>query len=710
MSEDYEQTPMNKGLQRLLLFLLFATVAAYSAHDIANLDIWYHLRCGQFILENLKIPQTNTFSYIAAEHPSTDPYWLFQVLIHLIHRLSGISGLIVFKTSVLMVAFFLLLKTRKKEDKYLLPASCLLLAAMAANARFIVRPELASYLLLCLYFYILQQYRNRKDRKIYLLIPLQILWANMHGFWALGLFIVWTFVAGELILWKLWLPFDWKKEGALCGKDYYRLLVIALLVTGASLITPYPNKVLQFVLGMFAGLKGATGRGGPLVVNELISPFSADTLFAWQEIFYYKILLAVSAASFLLNFRRINVIHLLIYTGFLYLSVQARRNICTFALVSAPITFWNLGSFYKRYVEGFIRDREPLLNRVRAVLSMGLILVMGFSIYDVASDRYYIRDRSNKRFGFGISKISYPEKAIDFIQKKNICGNIFNDPAIGHYFTWRCFPERTVFLDGRFDFPDRFLSHYYLPELWPKISERYLIDYALLGHGRAPDLVGLIRMLYLNKDWVLVYYDEIAAVFVRDLPKNREIIEKFRVRFDTTEDEAAHGMPRKNLFGVTDLPVARFQLANLYATLGLNQRAIKMYEECVEIFPGFWEARSNLGDLYRRAGRPKESLQQYKMAVEEKPGFAAGYARLGETCAAMGMFPQAVLAYKKALKRNPELAAANHGLAFAYIQMKDYKEAARQFKAILRLNPNDRMASRMLAHSLRMAPEKRSGR
>jgi hypothetical protein len=234
--------------------------------------------------------------------------------------------------------------------------------------------------------------------------------------------------------------------------------------------------------------------------------------------------------------------------------VQARRNICTFALVSAPITFWNLSSFYKHYInppspcplplggegwgEGgqlqviqksqkFTRKTTQFMTIVRVVLSSGLILVMAFFIYDATSDRYYIRDRSNKRFGFGISKISYPEKAIDFIQKKNICGNIFNDPAIGHYFTWRCFPERTVFLDGRFDFPDRFLSHYYLPELWPKISERYLIDYALLGHGRAPDLVGLIRMLYLNKDWVLVYYDEIAAVFVRDLPKNRETIEKF---------------------------------------------------------------------------------------------------------------------------------------------------------------------------------------
>lgn len=697
---------MTKGLQKPLFFFHLAVVAAYSTHDISNLDIWYHLKSGQFIVENLKIPRTNTFSYIAAEHPGTDPYWLFQILIHFIYHLSGISGLIGFRIAAMIAAFFLLFRMMRKGDGYILPVSCLVLAAMVANERLVVRPEIASYLLLCLYFYILHQYR--KGRGIYLLILLQIVWANMHGFWVLGLFMVWAFLAGELILWKLSLPFEWKKESAIPGKDYYRLLMVGLLATAATLITPYPHKIVQMAPEMFAGLKGAAGRGGPMVINELISPFSANPLFSWQSIFYYKVLVAVSAASFVLNFRRINIIHLFIYVGFLYISAQARRNMCAFALVSAPITFWNLGSFYRDYLERFTRGRRVLIDRVRAVLSVGLALVMALFIYEAASDRYYIRDRSNKRFGSGISRISYPEKAINFIQKNNIRGNIFNDPAIGHYFTWRCFPERMVFLDGRFDFPDRFLSHYYVPELWPKISEKYHIDYVLLGHGRSPNLAGLTRMLYLDQDWVLVYYDEMAVVFVRDIEENQEIIQKFQVRFDTTEDETVPGIPRKNLFGQTDLPVARFQLGNLYAALGLHKRAIKKYEACVEIFPDFWEARSNLGDMYRRVGRLKESLEQYGMAVETKPNFAAGYVRIGDVYAGMGMLPQAIQSYKKAVTIRPKLTAAHHGLAFAYMQRKNHKEAARQFEATLKLNPQNVMARPMLDYCRRMNAENKS--
>jgi len=696
---------VHKTLQKLLVFFLFATVAAYSAHDIASFDIWYHLKSGQLILENFKIPLTNTFSYIAADHPSYNFYWLFQVIIYFLYSFSGITGLIVFKISVLIAVFFLLFKMRQKGDEYIIPVSCLVLATMTANERFIMRPELASYLLLSLYFYILYQYRDQKRREIWALVPLQILWANMHGFFVLGLFMVWAFLAGELILWKLWLPFEWKKESAVRGREYYRLLVVGILVTAATLITPYPHKILQTVIGMFAGLTGAATKGGPTVIDELISPFSADPLFFYQSIFYYKALVAVSAAAFLLNFRRLNIIHLLLYVGFLCISVQARRNMCAFALVAAPITFWNLGSFYRYYVESFARDREQLTDRVRRVLSTGLILVMLFFVYDAVSGRYYTRDRSNARFGFGISKISYPKRAIDFIQKTNIQGNIFNDPAIGHYFTWRCFPERMVFLDGRFDLPEQFLWHYFVPELWPKISEKYNINYVLLGHGRSSHLAGLVKMLYLHKDWVLIYYDEMAVVFIRNAPENRGVVERFQVSFDTSQDETGHRLPRKNLFGLTDIPVAQFQLGNLYATFGLRERAIKEYEKCVNIFPGFWEARSNLGDMYWKVGRLENALRQYRMALEIKPNFAVVHVRLGDIYAAMGMLPQAIQSYKKALKRKPALAAAHNGLAVAYMQMRDYKEAAREFETALKLNPHDHRARQMLVYCRRMNRE-----
>lgn len=330
---------------------------------------------------------------------------------------------------------------------------------------------------------------------------------------------------------------------------------------------------------------------------------------------------------------------------------------------------------------------------------------MLFFVYDAVSDRYYIRDRSNTRFGLGVSNISYPKKAIDFIQKSNIQGNIFNNPAIGHYFTWRCFPERMVFLDGRFDLPEQFLWHYFVPELWPKISGKYNINYVLLGHGRSSHLAGLVKMLYLHKDWVLIYYDEMAVVFIRNTPENREVVERFQVSSDTSQDETEPRLPRKNLFGLTDIPVAQFQLGNLYATFGLREQAIKEYEECVNIFPGFWETRSNLGNMYWEVGRLEDALKQYRMVLEIKPNFAVVHVRLGDVYAVMGILPQAIQSYKKAIAIKPKLFEAHNGLAIAYMQMKDYKEAAREFETALKLNPHDHRARQMLVYCRRMDPE-----
>ena len=73
-------------------FFLFVTVHAYSSHDIAILDIWYHLKSDRLILENFKSPLTNTFSYIVADHPSYNFYWLFQVIIYVLCNFSKSSA------------------------------------------------------------------------------------------------------------------------------------------------------------------------------------------------------------------------------------------------------------------------------------------------------------------------------------------------------------------------------------------------------------------------------------------------------------------------------------------------------------------------------------------------------------------------------------------------------------------------------------------
>jgi hypothetical protein len=524
---------MNIKINQLLLFFLFLMLLSYSFHTISDLDIWFHLKTGEWIIQHYQVPKTSLFSFPTENHPWHDIYWLFQVLIFLIYKISGINGLIFFKISILYFSFFFLLKIRDKEKSidYTIPVASLILAILVSNERFIIRPELMSYLFFAIFFYILYSYKYHKTRYIYLLPILNIIWVNMHGLYVMGLVLMLAYLFGELFMWKVPMPFSLDDSYVLKGKRYLTIVYVFFILFLSSIINPYTSETILMPLELFKGLKGITHQLGTPGIPELVPPLSENLLFPTQVVFYYKILIILSAFSFLLNIRKINITHLLIYAVFLYISLKARRNISYFAIIAAPIMSLNIISFISDIRYHFERKgRVWKYSKVPvSVFQITLILTVILYIYDVTTDRYYIRDRSNKRFGLGISTITFPVKAVDFIQENDIRGNMFNNTSVGDYLIWRCYPKRKTFLDGRMDFSERYLFHYTDPVFWNSIVNAYNINYAFIGHGWSPNMRPLIKKLFNSNEWILVYFDDIAAVFVKNTSENERIIIQFRI-------------------------------------------------------------------------------------------------------------------------------------------------------------------------------------
>src|ERR1019366_8460485 len=61
----------------LLLTILFA------AHLINDSDLGFHLKGGQWILENHRFPTTDTYTYTLAGKPYLDIHWFYQVCLYL---------------------------------------------------------------------------------------------------------------------------------------------------------------------------------------------------------------------------------------------------------------------------------------------------------------------------------------------------------------------------------------------------------------------------------------------------------------------------------------------------------------------------------------------------------------------------------------------------------------------------------------------------
>src|ERR1043166_3614556 len=74
-------------------FFLFLLNAAWS--HVSDVDVGFHIRTGELVLQTHSIPSTNTFSYTFPDHPWLLHQWLPTILIYAINQLGGYHAIII---------------------------------------------------------------------------------------------------------------------------------------------------------------------------------------------------------------------------------------------------------------------------------------------------------------------------------------------------------------------------------------------------------------------------------------------------------------------------------------------------------------------------------------------------------------------------------------------------------------------------------------
>ena len=67
-------------LDRLLIAIVFISIFTMAVRIPADTDTWWHLRSGQYIVENWTIPTTDPFSHTQLGRLWIDHGWLAQIL------------------------------------------------------------------------------------------------------------------------------------------------------------------------------------------------------------------------------------------------------------------------------------------------------------------------------------------------------------------------------------------------------------------------------------------------------------------------------------------------------------------------------------------------------------------------------------------------------------------------------------------------------
>jgi len=661
----------------LAIAALFGLVVFAANIEIKDVDLWLHLAAGRHILQNFSIPKVDFLSCTIANMPWINHEWLFQTIVYSVYNNAGIEGLIDLRVAVVFLTFVLLLFLGYTRERQFGVIATLLLVLLVYQMRLTLRPDLFSLLFFVLYISVLGAHLDKRW-SLWVIILMQIVWTNMHGFFILGPLAIFISLISEWIKRRAQLPFEWNKTGRLSDGEYRRLKLMLPLAVFACLINPY------FIEGAWYPIKVLFSLGGESKVffsqiHELQRPFNWNNVLSWHPHFYYRVLFLVSLVSFVLNRRKIDINVLLLWLVFFLFSLSAMRNVVFFALAAY---FAFLANWQYLSVREFLPARydhikfQTICSTVfKAILIMWIVQYSG----QMMLNGYYDFDRFERKSEYGgLSQRNFPRQAVDFLIENDIKGNFFNDFNSGAYLLGRTAPDIKVFMDGRTEVygVEFYKKHNKMwqgdAELFDEAVRRYHLAGAFLNSVYVPAPAKLIRHLYEHKDWVLVYFDYDATIFLRDIPENRRWINLHRINIAQRKTKDA------DLLKIGTYKVAPYRHVNrAYAlfNMGFPEKARQEAAEALRIEPYNVKAHKLIGRIHNDREEFTEAFESLRKAKLLDPGDIKVRYQIAVALYHLGEVDKAEEQCRRVLAKKPKDTKTRLLLSMIHVKGQRYDEA-----------------------------------
>ncbi|MGD0884966.1 MAG: tetratricopeptide repeat protein [Thermodesulfovibrionales bacterium] len=605
---------------RIIIVLFLLSVFLLAITKIQDTDTWTHLSFGRWIWEHKSIPLQEPF--IDTGKPLSYTNWLFGFVFYAAYHFFGVSGVILLKAIIITLAFAIFLRDALRPYRNSVVAIlAMTVVVYLVRHRFIERPDIFLMLFLAYSVFSLNAFLYDRRKYLYALPFVYMLWANSHTSLPLMVVPFFAFLAGGLLqvfLTKKGMPFQ-KTPTA----SQLRIVCIIFIASlAASLASPY------FVDQYTQGTQVLAHSWWRTHIGELNSP---DTWEAKKGIY---LMTGAVLTSFLLNYRRLSLIELFLVMPFLALSYSAVRFIWLCGVITGPIIARNIASFLES------KAWEGFFSRRLAFAGAGCLVIL-FLVLTMTKSLHYLREEEIKAFGFGVNYYSIPEDALRFMDKYGISGKIFNNFSWGGYITWRDFPKRKAFVDGR-GFQDSALlqdldlarvSSVVLDELQKQHGfEAVLINYPRIMsglEGMYPD----IDVAFAHPGWALVYWDDLSLLYLRRGGPYESVIERNEYKVvkpanDITAIQVrlVDRTYRENLVKELIRNIGETQSSKAYLFLGCVYNESGLYREAIDADQkALKQPRVNEAEAYKemayaqfRLGNTDEAIKDYKLELSIK--------------------------------------------------------------------------------------------
>jgi hypothetical protein len=477
---------------------------------LGDCDTGWHIRTGQWILANGRVPFRDIFSFTKPDAPWFAWEWLSDVAFAKLNALGGLMAVELFSILLVSTIFAALFLLVRRKSSPLVAIAVTLLAATASSIHWLARPHLFTLLFLVLFYAALEQVREGRTRlmgvPILAALPVvTILWTNLHGGFFVGALMILAFGGGEILRLVFSPNVADRRPAWLQARSYF---LSGLACLAASLINPYTYHLHVHM---------AQYLRDPWNAQHIAEFFSIS--FHHPTAIYFEAMLLLAVAAVVWNLRQGRFTEALLVFVWAHGGLLAARNIPIFAIAAAPpvaaaIQDWllrvpdlNVAAWLRAWARRFNRVAQETAE-TDSIARLHLVSVLGVLL--VAALIY--APNPPKRFRAEFDPKVYPAAALATL-RSDPAGRIFTHDEWGDYLIYRLYPGHKVFVDGRSDFygddfDDKYIDVLNVKPGWEKTLRGFGVDTILM-----PPDAALSGALKESSRWRLVYDDGIALVF-----------------------------------------------------------------------------------------------------------------------------------------------------------------------------------------------------
>ncbi len=486
--------PHADNLLRVILnLLLLGFVLNLTLQPLVEPDLGWHLRAGlDLVAHGWVLPDTDPYSHTMPDWRWVEHAWLTDGVMALLYRgldPFGALGLIVLFGVVTALAWWL--AAGQAGVSWMCRLVAMVVSLWVALPFLGARTQLISLLGVAVLLRVWSQIQQGRRQWMWVLPPLFLLWANLHGGFTAGLFLLGVMLCGALLL-RISIALSptlvaTMDEPVLGWEDLIRCMLVVGITAAVTCLNPYGWRLYVEIY------------------DSLTDRFMIETLREWQPVSFqgwagraYGLYLAGLVCLVAGWYRRVEPVRWATLVIVLALSLLHWRNVTLFLIVSLPL----LAELLALAVASCLRW-VPALRSFAGMRLLALTIVAASALSLWGPEHVVHVWRSGTTPETYFEQTDYPIEAVRWIRNhpEEVGTRLYHDYGHGGFLLWQL-PGVKVFIDGR------------MPA-WRIGDRRIFQDYVNLNRADSPDLFVLDRY---GVDWALVPRGSALALTLKSHP------------------------------------------------------------------------------------------------------------------------------------------------------------------------------------------------